>query len=101
MTDDKKALKAASKARKKQAKADAKRAKAAAGRAPVGAESARPGVGEVSTGVERAEPAGPDGSEGPTRTPVRRLVGQGVFQLVIKIIAGLVVAYILIRLGMR
>lgn len=82
MSDDKKARKAELKAEKKRAKANAKLAKAAAKRET--AEDRRSAPGEESSGA-----------------PFRRLVGQGVFQLIVKIIAGLVVAYVLIRLGMR
>jgi hypothetical protein len=93
MGDDKKGQKEAYKARKKEAKAAAKRAKARS--AEPSSERAADVRGVSSSpdasSVKRAAPSG----------PLRRLVGQGIFQLVVKIIAGLIVAYILIRLGPR
>jgi hypothetical protein len=78
--EDKKALKSAAKEAKKEAKAAAKRAKAGA------------------TG-DRADRA-PETSARSV-SPLRRVIGQSMLQVAIRIIAGLAVAYILIRLGMR
>ncbi len=98
MSDDKKQRKAESKAKKKQAKAAAKQMKAATKVAVAGETSGRVGAG-------RGDAGGPSAgafNAGESRvSPLRRIVGQSVLQLVVRIIGGLVVAYILIRLGMR
>lgn len=111
MGDDKKLRKAELKAAKKRAKADAKRAKAdsagigaaagddagvAGGRAPVRGESAPTAQGGAPVRRQLTPSVGREPA-----TPLRRLIGQGAFQLIIKIVAGLIVAYILIRMGMR
>ncbi len=75
MTDDKKRRKADLKAGKKEAKAALKRAKAEGERG--------------------------DAAETPRDGGLRHLLGRGLFQLIVKIAAGLIVAYILIRLGMN
>jgi len=95
MGDDKKGQKDAYKARKKEAKATAKRAKAEGRSAESSSESAagvRPAPSSPEApSVRRTAPSG----------PLRSLVGQGLFQLVVKIVAGLIVAYVVIRLGLR
>lgn len=73
------------KARKKEAKARVKLAKARAKAARAAATPARPGTRE----------------RGAFRAGLVRLVREGVFQTVVKIVAGLVVGYLLIRFGLR
>ncbi|MBD3348011.1 MAG: hypothetical protein GF400_02300 [Candidatus Eisenbacteria bacterium] len=94
MGEDKKARKAELKAEKKRAKAEAKRAKSESHTSGSGksGDLASPAESQVGSPVSRGSSS---------RAPLRRLVGQGVFQLVIKIVAGLIVAYVLFRLGMR
>ncbi len=71
-----------SKLEKKRAKAEVKRAKA----------EAKAMKSEAKYGAKTDQPAG---------SPLLRFVREGLFQTIIKVIAGLIVAYLLIRLGLR
>ena len=84
MTKDE--LKAEKKLRKKEAKARVKEAKARA-------REAEARAGEAGARPRETE----DGS----RARLSRLVREGAFQTVVKVIAGLIVAYLVIRFGLR
>jgi hypothetical protein len=89
MSDDK------DKARKKEAKAAAKIEKARAK-----AEKARAEAAEATSGRAAGAGSAP-AEESSFRAGLLRFVKEGAFQTIVKIVAGLVVGYLLIRFGLR
>ena len=85
------------KARKKEAKAAAKieKARAKAAKARAGAADTEAAEGNT-TGTDVA-PVG----EGSFKVGLLRFVKEGAFQTIVKIVAGLVVGYLLIKFGLR
>ncbi|HYW68775.1 MAG TPA: hypothetical protein VE960_04155 [bacterium] len=93
------------KARKKEAKAAAKiekaRAKAAMARAEAADAEAAREAAEGRTGDSGTTGTDAPVGEGSFRAGLLRFVKEGAFQTIVKIVAGLVVGYLLIKFGLR